>query len=201
MSMLNNRSVLFVLTALMLGGIGDAGNAASLTVQLPEAGSLSITTQAGKAHVSSALGASTAGARAVLLDGPLARELARASEVVSVGGDRGVLQGGRTFLVLGVAIPSVAKPGDGFCGAGTEDFLLLVEWKARPSKLELRDRLRVQSCIQSMELQSEQGSDLRTVLRSAGDPANFTLTWLQHSRYGPSTKTVTLFNGKFAVAP
>jgi hypothetical protein len=38
-----------------------------------------------------------------------------------------VLEGHR-YLVLAVSKPSVKKQGAGFCGAGSEDHLLLVEW-------------------------------------------------------------------------
>ena len=39
----------------------------------------------------------------------------------------GFSEGGRMFLVLTVAIPSVARQGGGYCGVGTEDYLLLIE--------------------------------------------------------------------------
>ena len=199
-SMLNSKCVLSMPAAFVLSGICVAANAQQLTVRLPDARSLSIAAEAGKVHASTAPRAPATGSQTVSLGGPLARELARSSEVIAVGNEA-ILQNGRTFLVLGVAIPFIGKSGGGYCGAGTEDFLLLVELNARASRLELRDRLQVQSCVQSMELQSDRGNDLHTALRSAKDPANFTLTWLRHPRYGPSTKTVSPVAGKFAVGP
>ena len=137
---------------------------------------------------------------AVAVDRRLAKALRGASQLVAVAG-RGFVEAGRTFVVLGVAVPSVATQGGGYCGAGTEDDLLLIEWKTRPARLELRDRFQVQSCLKSMELQSDQGSELRVVLSGIDDPGTATLTWLQHPRYGPATKTVTAPAGKFVVLP
>ena len=103
--------------------------------------------------------------------------------------------------MLGAAIPSVERQGGGYCGAGTEDYLLLIEWQPRPRKLVLRDRIQVQSCLRSMALQSDQGSELRVVLRGVDDPEKVELTWLQHPHDGPATKTLTAAKGSFVLSP
>lgn len=175
----------------------------SASFRLPDGAAIGIETSAG--HVRGRLVRPThvpAPGRdeVVTFDRPLASALRRAEQLVAVAG-RGFADGGRTFVVLGVAIPSVDARGSGYCGAGSEDHLLLLEWKARLRKLELRDRVQVQSCLQPMALQADQGSELRTVLRGIDDPKRATLTWLEHPRYGPTTKTVTATAGKFVVSP
>ena len=123
----------------------------------------------------------------------------RATEFVVVAG-RGFSEGGRTFFVLGIATPSLKSAGGGFCCAGTEDALLLVEWKSGPQRLELRDSFEAQSCLHAMTLGSDQGSDLRVVLRGVDDPKNLVLDWLQHPRYGSGRKTLTVSSGALVLA-
>ena len=178
-----------------------ASRAESASFRLPELGAIAIAAEGG--HVRArrvprppALPSSRG--ESVAVDRRLTSELRRAAQLMAVAG-RGFTEHGRTFLLLGVAIPSVAKQGLGFCGAGTEDYLLLVEWMAGTRKLELRDRVQVQSCLKPMVLQSDQGTDLRVVLGGIDDPANFRLTWLEHPAYGPGTKTLAVDNGKFVV--
>ena len=111
------------------------------------------------------------------------------------------MQDGRTYAVIGVAVPSVARQGGGFCGSGTEDYLLLLEVKERLRRLELRDRLQVQSCLQSMVLRSDMGSELTHALRDVDDPTAISLAWLQHPRFGAATKTLRIDAGKFVLSP
>lgn len=194
-------SALAALAALALVGFCEASSADPLKVALPEAGSLSIAAGSGpvRAWVSVGPGPSATTGQRVNVNARLTRELRSASEVVSVGA-KAFSQDGYTYLVLGVSTPSVVSPSSGYCGAGTEDFLLLVEWKTRPPRLELRDRIQVQSCLQSMELRSDQGNELSKVLR-VENPAQFTLDWLLHPRYGSATKTFSVARGKFALSP
>ena len=176
--------------------------AESVSFRLPDLAVFTIAAEAGhvRARAMPRSDASSSRGEAVAVDRRLAAELLRAAQLVAVAG-RGFSEGGRTFVVLGAAIPSVAKPGSGYCGAGAEDDLLVVEYKARPRRLERRDRVQVQSCLRSMALQSDQGSDLRVVLRGVDDPAKFSLTWLEHPTYDPATKTLIVDNGKFVVLP
>ena len=170
--------------------------------RLPDLGTVTIAVDGGpvRARFMPRPAPSPSRGEAVAVDRRLAKALRGASQLVAVAG-RGFVEAGRTFVVLGVAVPSVATQGGSYCGAGTEDDLLLIEWKTRPARLELRDRFQVQSCLKSMELQSDQGSELRVVLSGIDDPGTATLTWLQHPRYGPATKTVTAPAGKFVVLP
>lgn len=200
--MRSSRVVATALAAVAILAASASARAEPASFRLPDVGAISITADGGhvRSHLMPRPEASPSRGEAVAVDRRLAIALHRASQLVAVAG-RGFVEAGRTFVVLGAAIPSVAKPGLGYCGAGTEDYLLLIEWKTRPRRLELRDRVQVQSCLQSMALQSDQGSELRVVLRGIDDPGKATLTWLQHPRYGPATKTVMAPAGKFVVLP
>jgi len=113
-------------------------------------------------------------------------------------GNRGFLQGGRTFIVLAITLPSTVNRGTGYCGAGTEDSLLLLEWTPEHT-LKLDDRLLVQSCLQSLALQSDQGSDLDVLFPATTNPAEIVLSWFEHPQYGSGKKTVSVKEGHFLV--
>lgn len=48
--------------------------------------------------------------------------------------------------------------GQGYCGAGYEDYLLLVE--IRGKKLTLKDQFLLQSCLKSISMFIDQGDDI-----------------------------------------
>lgn len=61
------------------------------------------------------------------------------------------------FIVM-IREPSLPNTmGRGYCGAGYEDYLLLVEILGR--KLLLRDELLLQSCLKSIAMYLDQGDD------------------------------------------
>lgn len=185
---------------MFLAGIESRAN--TVSARLPDKSSMVIVASGHgvRASIEQDGAAAPRPGRAVGVDRRITAAMRQATQIIAVAG-RGFSQDGRDFVVLGVAIPSVAKQGSSYCGAGSEDYVLLIEWHPRSRTLKLRDRLRVQSCLQSMELQSDQGSDLRVVLRGVADPARVDLTWLQHPRYGPATKTLTIGAGKFILSP
>ena len=184
----------------MMLGVCAIAQAEAVVVRLPNGVSISLGTGGGPARALPNASAPGSHGGKVSVDPVVARHLQAATEVVAVAG-RAFSQAERTFLVLGVARSSVARPGTGYCGAGTEDELVLFEWRPSPGRLELRDRLPIQSCLKSMELQSDRGTALRVVLGGIDEPARFTLTWLQHPQYGPATRTVTVDQGKFVLSP
>lgn len=143
-----------------------------------------VDTCAGKAH-------------AVALAASLQRAVVGATNLVVVGGGD-FQQGGRRYLLLGVAVPSNQANGAGFCGAGTEDKLLLAEL-GTAHRLYLRDKLQIQSCLKSFALSGDQGADLNVVLGSIADPSEFQLTWLMHPKYGDVTKTVRVRDAKLLI--
>lgn len=136
-------------------------------------------------------------AHTVALAASLQRAVAGATNLIVVG-DGEFQQDGRRYLMLGVAVPSKQANGVGFCGAGTEDKLLLVEL-GKSHRLYLRDGLEIQSCLKSFALSSDQGTDLHVVLGSIADPSEFQLTWLMHPKYGDVSKTVHVRGGKLFI--
>ena len=112
-------------------------------------------------------------------------------------GTRAFDKEGHRYLVLAVSKPSVKKQGAGFCGAGSEDHLLLVEWKPGSQELALRDDMLVQSCLKSMALQSDQGSDLSVVTQGISQPEPLRLSWLTHPEFEGQAKTFVVVNGKW----
>lgn len=136
-------------------------------------------------------------AHAVVLAASLQRAVVGATNLVVVGGGD-FQQGGRRYLLLGVAVPSNQANGAGFCGAGTEDKLLLAELGSA-HRLYLRDELQIQSCLKSFALSGDQGADLKVVLGSIADPSEFQLTWLMHPKYGDATKTVHVRGAKLLI--
>lgn len=125
------------------------------------------------------------------------RAATRGASQTFVLGARAFDKEGHRYLVLAVARPSVKEQGAGFCGAGSEDHLLLVEWKAVPQKLILRDDMLVQSCLKSMTLQSDQGSDLSVVTQGISQPEPLRLSWLTHPEFEGQTKTFVVVDGKW----
>jgi len=104
---------------------------------------------------------------------------------------------GHRYFVLAVAKPSVKEQGAGFCGAGSEDHLLLVEWKTELQTLILRDDMLVQSCLKSITLQSDQGSDLSVAIQGISQPEPLRLSWLTHPEFEGQTKTFVVIGGKW----
>lgn len=85
----------------------------------------------------------------------LATLLAPADEVFVVGQSA-------SASAMVVRLPSRPASPQGYCGAGHEDYLLLLAIEA--GELVLRDRLRLQSCLDNVALVSDEGDDPRDAL-------------------------------------
>jgi len=134
----------------------------------------------------------------VVMDASLKTTLAGATDLFVVG-QRGFARNGRDYVILAVAKPSTERNGTGYCGAGTEDQLLLLEWQPTTQTLGLRDVLALQSCLKTFELASDQGNDLKSLFSAFTDPTDLKLTWLNHPKYGDEPKSITVRNGKFRI--
>jgi hypothetical protein len=55
----------------------------------------------------------------------------------------------------------------------------------------------VQSCLKSMTLQSDQGSDLSVVTQGISQPEPLRLSWLTHPEFEAQTKTFVVVDGKW----
>jgi hypothetical protein len=67
-------------------------------------------------------------------------------------------QNGPLFIVLSREPSRPNSMGRGYCGAGYEEYLLLIEISR--TKIELRDQFLLQSCLKSIAMLIENGDDL-----------------------------------------
>jgi hypothetical protein len=67
-------------------------------------------------------------------------------------------QNGPLFIVLSREPSRPNSMGRGYCGAGYEEYLLLIEISR--SKIELRDQFLLQSCLKSISMLIDHGDDL-----------------------------------------
>jgi hypothetical protein len=67
-------------------------------------------------------------------------------------------QNGPLFIVLSREPSRPNAMGRGYCGAGYEEYLLLIE--VTRSKIELRDQFLLQSCLKSISMFVDHGNDL-----------------------------------------
>ncbi|MBX3618821.1 MAG: hypothetical protein KF891_02340 [Rhizobacter sp.] len=134
----------------------------------------------------------------VLVADPKLQSAMKSAEQYIVLGHQAFELEGKQFVVLAIAVPSTTTNGQGYCGAGTEDHLLLVEMQIKLHRLALRDDMLVQSCLKSMTLQSDRGSDLTAVLGTTS-PHPLQLTWLTHPTYEGQTKTYRVAQGKWVM--
>lgn len=132
-------------------------------------------------------------------DTSLKKVLRDASHVSVVGGKCFSQQGVR-YIMLAIETPSTSNHGSGFCGAGSEDRLMLLKWGENADDVRFSDELKVQSCLDSYELVSVQGTGLKDAINLITDPAAFSLKWLSHPQYGSVDKKVTIQGGKFKVS-
>ncbi len=85
----------------------------------------------------------------------ISKHLKRAGDVRLVGGPSNPES--QLFIVMTREPSRPNAMGQGYCGAGYEDYLLLVEILER--KLLLRDRFLLQSCLKSISMYIDQGDD------------------------------------------
>jgi hypothetical protein len=67
-------------------------------------------------------------------------------------------QSGKLFIVLSREPSRPNSMGRGYCGAGYEEYLLLIEISG--AKIELRDQFLLQSCLKSISMSIDHGDDL-----------------------------------------
>jgi hypothetical protein len=199
--MRSNAAALWLVSALVLCTPSTFAQANSTSVQLISGSVLKLESKgdALRASLSQKTSKGAAMKSPVVVSNAINKAVRDATEILGVG-SRAFASDGRTLFVLAVATPSVHRSGLGFCGAGTEDKLLLIEWRAKQGKLVLLDQLQIQSCLRSIALKSDAGNDLVTLLGGVKDPAQIRLTWLAHPTYQQATKTVTSQLDKFVVA-
>jgi hypothetical protein len=89
------------------------------------------------------------------VDRAISRHLIRGSDTRLISSESGSKE--QLFIVLTREPSRPGAMGHGYCGAGYEDYLLLIEVLGR--KLLLRDQFLVQSCLKSISMFIDQGDD------------------------------------------
>jgi hypothetical protein len=178
-----------LLASLMLanayGATGASSNEATFSFTRANAGPAMLTV-------------SMAGRTYPVLLAPAAQKAFVAAEDVFAVRKLSFLFGGRTYFILAAKEPSTSRRGMGFCGAGYETRILLLEWRGPAKPLQLRDRLLIDSCLQGMDLDTG-GGDLVSTLSRMSSAAGLELKWLSHPKYGDVPVRVTVNNSRFWV--
>ena len=125
------------------------------------------------------------------VDPALRSAIASADEYFVVG-RKPVHEGERVFVLLVTVTPSRAGRPTGFCGAGTEDALRLVEVNGRQRRLTQVSSMLLQSCTKNFALGDDSGTTLRSRLEGATDPGHIGLTWLDHPVLGSGPRTIVI---------
>jgi hypothetical protein len=98
------------------------------------------------------------------------------------------------LFVVVIRKPSTVRRGMGFCGAGLEDYLLLLE--VGNNKIVLKDELLLQSCLKSIALASDSGDDPIKALQA--NPATQEIFFQTLGQ--EAGEKVTVESGKFRLA-
>jgi hypothetical protein len=99
----------------------------------------------------------------------------------------------RLFVVLVRKFSRPGRMGQGHCGAGYEDYLLLIEPSNR--KVMLRDELLLQSCLEGKLIDHDTGEDDPTKLLIAGKNNSLYFRW--ESDDENRQRRLTVKNGRF----
>jgi hypothetical protein len=124
------------------------------------------------------------------IDPSLAKHLKLAEEINLIFSNPITQPKNQLFVVL-VREPSKNPQGTGFCGAGLEDYLLLIEVSSE--KISILDKLLLQSCLTSQELASDQGSNPLKAMRIDASKKSLTYRILGEE----VEKTITIVDRKF----
>ena len=130
---------------------------------------------------------------------PTLKRAVAASDDAFIVGAKTFAQDGRTYLYLVTQQPSRRNRDAGYCGAGTEDTLRLVEVSKPSLRMVERDSLLVQSCLKTIELDDDRGASLRERLGHLDVPGSLSLTWLAHPRFGSMRKDVKVHGGRLVL--
>ena len=82
------------------------------------------------------------------------------------------------YALMIVQTPSKKSLGQGFCGAGTEDYLYLLELNIDQLKVLIRDSLILQSCLKNISLNEDEGQSIRQRFKSIDASNGLSVKWL-----------------------
>lgn len=92
-------------------------------------------------------------------------------------------------------VPSKIPQSTGYCGAGYEDHLVLIEYGAK--KTTLRDDFPLQSCLNSVTLDNDGDDDILKSLLLSPSKRSIGFRWLADA--DDRQHTLTILNGKFVL--
>ena len=97
------------------------------------------------------------------------------------------------YLVFIARIPSKIPQSSGYCGAGYEDHLVLLEHSEK--NIALRDDFLLQSCLKSIALDTDGGDDILKAFTFNPTKHSIEFRWLTNP--DDRNHTLTILNGKF----
>lgn len=103
--------------------------------------------------------------------------------------------GAGNYLVLLARLPSKSPQSTGYCGAGYEDHLVLLEHSDQ--KIVLRDDFLLQSCLKSISLDSDGNDDVLKAI--SVKPAQHAIEFRWLTNPDDQDHTLTISNGKFSL--
>jgi hypothetical protein len=121
---------------------------------------------------------------------PEVKSIIRSGSVRFLMGEHSV-QSGLAMLIS--SVPSKQTEGAGFCGAGSEEYVVLVQKKN--NALVVADRYLLQSCLQSIVLDAVEPNEILSGL--VMDKAAFSLTFSRLDSPPKSTITLGVRDAKF----
>jgi hypothetical protein len=97
------------------------------------------------------------------------------------------------YLVFISRVPSRTPQSPGYCGAGYEDYLVLLEYDGK--KISMQDEFLLQSCLKSIALDTDNGDDISKALVIDLERYSIKFRWLTN----PDDKdhTISISDGKF----
>lgn len=129
------------------------------------------------------------GTRALFIDDRLKDRLRDADEVQGINSKAFIIDHQPAFAAV-VRLPSNSLSPQGFCGAGHEDFLVLVSLK--DERLFMLDEQLLQSCLQSLSLTSDQGDDPSDALQPMAFPWIAKVETISASQVGSVTRCIRI---------
>lgn len=166
-----NRHLSARLLCLFIGAFIGTANATDLTFQFPNATHGTVCMKVTDRHFTGIARCDTE-QRPLRIEKAVSKTL-KASELTPIFAHD---KKGQAQLIFLARVPSTPKRSTAFCGAGYEDWLLLVEEDA--GYLKMRDRFLLQSCLKSLVLDSDQGDDPRDSIVLSTQPPGISFRWL-----------------------
>ncbi|AKJ26709.1 hypothetical protein AAW51_0018 [Caldimonas brevitalea] len=135
------------------------------------------------------------------LDPRVTRSLRRPAEAVAFRNAGPALAGGDAWLLLAVTRPSTQGRPTDYCGSGTETTLYLLRWSLRRRQLNQADELLVQSCLQSLVLQSDAADEQTALVYALQRPGPVVFAWQAHPLQGDKSRQLSIREGKMVLEP